>query len=109
MSLIDLILRRVKEAPLLNNEVDTNFENLGTGVDQASCDWAGVSEPPVILPLMTWADTGNMLLKRRNAANTAWVVEGILFKQSLPQFDSGDILLTNQGDIWVTGEIGRAP
>src|SRR3546814_12666608 len=48
-----------------------------------------------------------MLLKRRNAANTAWVVEGILFKQSLPQFDSGDIPLTNQGDIWVNGVGGH--
>ncbi|MGB6105634.1 MAG: hypothetical protein WBF88_17465 [Pusillimonas sp.] len=36
------------------------------------------AEPAITWPLMTWADTGNMLLKRRNEANTAWVTLGPL-------------------------------
>lgn len=40
-------------------------------------DFAGPDDPAALAgPFMTWADTGNMLLKRRNAANSAWVVEG---------------------------------
>ena len=39
--------------------------------------------PSPAWPFMTWADTANMLLKRRNAANTAWVVEGALFVRSV--------------------------
>lgn len=43
-----------------------------------SANYPSATEPTITWPLMTWADTGNMLLKRRNAAGTAWVVEGVL-------------------------------
>lgn len=43
-------------------------------------DFAGATDPAAMAwPYATWADTGNMLLKRRNAADTAWVSEGALF------------------------------
>lgn len=41
-------------------------------------DYAGPTPPATTWPFMTWADTGNMLLKRRNAADTDWVVEDYL-------------------------------
>lgn len=40
-------------------------------------NYAG-AEPTITWPYMTWADTGNMLLKRRNAANSAWIAEDYL-------------------------------
>src|SRR5690606_22532303 len=42
-------------------------------------DYAGPTEPAIMWSYMIWNDTGNMLRKMRNAANTAWVVIGILF------------------------------
>lgn len=44
-----------------------------------STDYYGPTEPSTTFPGMTWADTGNGLIKRRNAADDAWVVEGELF------------------------------
>ncbi|QIM48997.1 hypothetical protein G9Q38_07285 [Pusillimonas sp. DMV24BSW_D] len=46
-------------------------------------DFAGTTDPAGLDgcgPYCTWADTANGLLKRRNAADTAWVVEGELFQ-----------------------------
>jgi hypothetical protein len=39
---------------------------------------SGSSAPLVTYPYMEWCDTANNLLKRRNGANTAWVVVGAL-------------------------------
>lgn len=39
-----------------------------------SANYPSATEPTITWPYMPWADTGNMLLKRRNAAGTAWVV-----------------------------------
>jgi len=44
----------------------------------AASDHAGAVEPTIRWPYMTWADTGNDLLKRRNAADSAWVTIGAL-------------------------------
>lgn len=42
-------------------------------------DFAGSSDPAALAgAYMTWADTANQVLKRRNAANSAWVVIGNL-------------------------------
>lgn len=42
-------------------------------------DFAGETDPAALAgPFMTWADTANMLLKRRNEANTAWVTQHAL-------------------------------
>ncbi|ANN66477.1 hypothetical protein [Bordetella bronchialis] len=67
-------------------------------------DFAGDDDPAGISDAyMTWADTANSLLKRRNAANTAWVTIGLLFGRSAALFDSGSIPTTNVGDILVSG------
>lgn len=43
-------------------------------------DFAGSTDPASYAgPYMTWADTGTGLMRRRNAANTAWVVIGEIF------------------------------
>ncbi len=56
----------------------STIASLQEALQAANADYAGATEPEVTWPWMKWADTGNMLLKRRNAANTAWVVEGTL-------------------------------
>lgn len=57
----------------LNAIIETLGTNFSGSDDPAAFAW----------PFATWADTGNMLLKRRNAANTAWVVEGRLLERDL--------------------------
>ncbi|WP_198297740.1 hypothetical protein [Bordetella genomosp. 9] len=47
-------------------------------------DFAGDSDPAALAgPHMTWADTANLLLKRRNAANTAWITVSNLYPRAL--------------------------
>lgn len=54
-------------------------EDAVAGVYQsASSDHWDSTEPEETFPGMTWADTSSGLFKRRNAADTAWVVEGEL-------------------------------
>jgi len=55
-------------------------QNLNKALETLGTDFAGPDDPAALAgPFMTWADTGNMLLKRRNAANTGWVTLGALF------------------------------
>lgn len=69
-----------------------------------STDYYGPTEPSSTFPGMTWADSTNLLLKRRNAANDGWIVEGTLFKASLPQYAEADIPLSDKGSIYVIGK-----
>lgn len=70
-------------------------------------DFAGDDDPAAIAgAYMNWADTANGLLKRRNAANTAWIVIGSLFERGATVYPADAIPTTDQGDILVTG-IGR--
>jgi len=56
----------------LVDRLNAIIETLGT-------NFAGPDDPAAFAwPFATWADTGNMLLKRRNAANTAWATLGPL-------------------------------
>jgi len=56
-------------------------QDVNKALDTIATDFAGPSDPAALAgPYMTWADTGNMLLKRRNAANTGWVVEDTLLR-----------------------------
>lgn len=67
-------------------------------------DFAGPSDPAALAgPYMTWADTSNGLLKRRNAAGTAWVTEAALLRQSLALYQTADIPTSDVGDILVVG------
>lgn len=69
-------------------------------------DFAGPSDPAALAgPFMPWADTASMLLKRRNAANTAWVTLGPLFpgatvatvSQTLSASQAGLVLIDAAG------------
>lgn len=53
-------------------------------LETIATDFAGAADPAgLAAPYMTWADTANQLLKRRNAANTAWVSLGGLFTEKV--------------------------
>src|SRR5690606_12165825 len=58
-------------------------QDVNKALQTIATDFAGPTDPaglPGCGPYCKWADTANGLLKRRNAANTAWVVEGGLFE-----------------------------
>lgn len=55
-------------------------QQANAALQTVASDFAGPADPAALAgPYMTWADTTNMQLKRRNSANSAWVVEGALF------------------------------
>lgn len=61
----------------------TLVQGVNGALQSLATDFAGAVDPASIDgvgPYCTWADTGNGLLKRRNAAGTAWIVEGELFQ-----------------------------
>lgn len=101
-----------QEAIVLRTTGDTYpgvsvIQSLNQALQTVATDFAGATDPaglPGCGPFCTWADTGNMLLKRRNAANSEWVVEAVLLKASLPQYAEADIPTTNRGDIHVIGK-----
>lgn len=66
-----------------------------------SSDYAGTDGPPVIWAYMTWADTATLTRKRRNAANSAWIIEGRLFRNHLPIIPLDEIPTTDIGQISV--------
>lgn len=67
-------------------------------------DFAGDSDPAALAgSFMTWADTANNLIKRRNAANTAWVIEGALFRSHIPTVPESEIPTVDIGAIYVPG------
>jgi len=76
-------------------------------------DFAGSSDPAAFAgPFMTWADTANNLIKRRNVANTAWVQEGALLRSHIPSIplaelpgeDIGLVFVPDDGFYrWVSG------
>jgi len=74
-------------------------------IETVATDFAGDTDPASVAgAYMTWADTANGLLKRRNAANTAWITVGQLWQSSLPVFSSGGTLPTlDIGPIYQVG------
>lgn len=84
----------------LVDDVNDALQSLGT-------DFAGPTDPAAVGgvgPNMTWADTGTLTRKRRNAAGTAWVIEGRLFKNHLPIFAVADIPTSDIEPIYVIGK-----
>lgn len=83
----------------LVSEVNAALQSLATGfagnVDPASV--GGVE------PYFLWVDTLNGLIKRRNAANTAWVIEGRLFRSTLPIYPPSEIPTSDIGPIYIAG------
>lgn len=67
-------------------------------------DFAGSTDPASLAgPYMTWADTANGVLKRRNPAGTAWIEEGVLFSPAQQRYEIGAEPTTDKGDIWING------
>lgn len=80
---------------------------LETLARDANADHPGPDEPLVTWPYMKWADTTDELLKRRNAANTDWMVEGALFFDNrirMARFGSSGTFVVPDGvtRVWVT-------
>lgn len=74
-------LSQLSETPPLPGAVA--IPNINKIIQTIATDFAGPDDPAgMSWPYCTWADTGNNLKKRRNAAGTAWVVEGELFQQT---------------------------
>lgn len=64
---------------VLDNQNGASFRSDLNGALQAVVTTnAGTSAPSPTFAFMPWADTLNGLLKRRDATNTVWVVEGTL-------------------------------
>lgn len=81
--------------------------DLNGALQAIATDFAGPDDPVSLGGVgayMTWADTGNSLFKRRNAANTEWVIEGVLFKQSPTVYAEADIPTVDVGPIYVIGK-----
>ena len=68
-------------------------------------DFAGPIDPGSLAwAFCTWADTGTQTRKRRTADNTAWVIEGRLFKNHMPIFQEADIPTSDIGPVYVIGK-----
>ena len=92
-----LTLRRNLQRLLKRDEVDDNFVNV-------AADFSGSTDPATlsgayVLPYMRWADTGTGWLKRRNAANDAWVPEQRLLRRNIQPFDAGEMPAADGGAI----------
>lgn len=83
----------VVAVPALNAALQTIATEFSGDTDPAALSW----------PYAKWADTANGLIKRRNAAGTDWVVEGVLFVRPQQQYEPGSEPTTNLGDIWING------
>ncbi|OZI61546.1 hypothetical protein [Bordetella genomosp. 11] len=80
-------------------------QTTNAALQTVATDFSGDTDPAAFAgPFMKWADTANGLLKRRNAAGTAWITEGTLFQQSVDTFPDDSIPSTDQGPINVSGQ-----
>lgn len=81
----------------LVQDINAALQSLGT-------DFAGPTDPAGVAgPYMTWADTSSGLIKRRNAANTTWVIEGTLLRAHIPVYAANETPSTNVGPIYING------
>lgn len=96
-------------------------QDVNKALQTVATDFAGPGDPAALAgPYMTWADTGNMLLKRRNAAGTAWVVVGPLLTygspsltfKAAPSAAADDVVVQSQafgvGQTWQDVKTSRA-
>ena len=80
-------------------------QDLNKALQTLATDFSGATDPAAMAwPYSTWADTGTGTLKRRNAANSAWVIEGRLLRAHLPVYAAGEVPTTDQGAIYVIGK-----
>lgn len=106
----DLNPNPAANSPTGNETVGPNLDDyLRSGfafTRQIAADFSGDTAPANPFAYMTWADTANGKLKRRNAAGTAWEEEAVLFKLAMTIHSSGAIPTSDIGDILVQG-LGR--
>lgn len=74
-------------------------------------DYFGASAPVATFPCMTWADTANQLMKRRNSDDTAWTILGALFfdnRVRKARFNANGTFVVPAGvtTVWVSGCAG---
>ncbi|MBV2182342.1 MAG: hypothetical protein KUL86_14075 [Castellaniella sp.] len=107
MAQFDPQITTVAPLPGLQLVQDTN-----KALESVVTDFSG-STPPAknVFPYSLWADTATGAIKRRNAANTAWVIEGRLLRAHAPMatFAEIDALIADEGPIIVTDMACTAP
>lgn len=82
-------------------------QQVNGALQTVATNFAGDSDPAAFAgPFMTWADTQNGLLKRRNPAGSAWIVEGSLLQRAIASYPNDAIPSQDIGQILVDG-VGR--
>lgn len=77
-------------------------QDINKAIETIASDFAGSFDPAAIAwPFAVWADTGTQTIKRRNATNDAWVIEGSLLQRHLIALTLAQItaLTADQGPI----------
>lgn len=79
-------------------------QDLNKALQTLATDFSGATDPAAMAwPYSTWADTGTGTLKRRNAANSAWMIERNLFEDLRRTTSATD---TTAGRILKVGDFG---
>ena len=103
----DLSPNPAGNSPTGNETVGPNLDDyLRAGfafTRQIAVDFAGDTAPTNPVPYMRWADTANLLMKRRNAAGTDWVTEGVLLRSAVFNVPASNIPTSDAGAIYVDG------
>lgn len=80
-------------------------QDMNKALETIATDFAGSTDPAAMAwPYSTWADTGTGSIKRRNAANSAWVIEGRLLRAHLPMYAPADVPALDIGPIYIIGK-----
>ena len=80
-------------------------QDMNKALETIATDFAGSTDPAAMAwAYSTWADTGTGTLKRRNTANSAWVIEGRLFRSHLPMYAQADVPALDIGPIYIIGQ-----
>lgn len=78
---------------VLDNQSGASFRaDLNGALAAIASNQSGSSEPNPAYPYQFWADTNAGVLKMRNAANTAWVVLGLLGAPNLAHINPGAVI-----------------
>lgn len=79
-------------------------QDLNKALQTLATDFSGATDPAAMAwPYSTWADTGTGTLKRRNAANSAWMIERNLFEDLRLTASATD---TTAGRVLKVGDFG---
>ena len=80
-------------------------QDMNKAMETIATDFAGSTDPAATAwAYSTWADTGTGTFKRRNAANSAWAIEGRLLRAHLPMYAQVDVPALDIGPIYIIGK-----